>query len=458
MRLVPIFAGSPNVVTLASRFVATVAGQHVSDTVIDEVAVMTRSLIGERTAATEGVSQQPDFAAVCAARIQPESSFDSGAVSYVRGDGGTEAGVSLEQVRYSVLGSLRAWRADMELDLGQPKQLAVLAMLLLNANALVPQTAIIDGVWGDEAPATVVNLVYTYVSRLRRILEPVRGPHDAYQLLVGEPSGYMLHVGPGQLDLEEFQNLLDQAKDRRAGGDLAGAVDAYTAALRLWNVSPLAGVPGPVAEAERSRLAELHSTVLEDRAEAILELGGHHELAGELLALAAEHPLRERTTALLMTALYQSGRQAEALEVYMNTRALLAEQLGIDPGPGLQQLHQRILAADPALAGSNGAGAEPGPGMPATVPHQLPADIPHFVGRAEQLRQLVTLLETATGAGGTAVIGAVDGMCGVGKSALAIHAAHQAADAGSFPDGQLYINLQGATPGLEPVDSLEALG
>jgi len=209
-----------------------------------------------------------------------------------------------------------------------------------------------------------------------------------------------------------------------------------------------------MADTERTRLAEVHVAAMEDRAEALLELGGHRELASELSALVAEYPLRERISVLLMTALYRSGRQAEALAVYTRTRTLLDEELGIDPGPELQQLHLRILAGDPGLTAATAVSPDAGP----PAPRQLPADIAHFAGRAVQLCQLTALLSTAAGAGGTAVTGAVDGMGGVGKSALAIHAAHQLTDAGDFPDGQLYVNLQGATPGLDPLDSLHALG
>jgi DNA-binding SARP family transcriptional activator/tetratricopeptide (TPR) repeat protein len=359
-----------------------------------------------------------------------------------------------DQLRYSVFGPVRAWRGDTELELGWPKQRAVLAMLLLNADRLVSQTAIIDGVWGEQAPASAVNLVHTYVSRLRRVLEPGQGPRTAGTLLARTPSGYMLRLGAGQLDLAELDLLLDRARQCRAARDLSGVAAAYDAALALCQAPPLAGIPGPVADTERARLAELHLTLVEGRAEALLELGGHHQLAGDLLALAAEHPLRERITALLMTALYHSGRQAEALSAYTRTRTLLAGELGIDPGPELQQLQLQILAGDPVPAGGNGAAAAAG--LP--VPRQLPADTPHFAGRAEHLRQLIAAMGAASGASGAVVISAIDGMGGVGKSALAIHGAHRLSDAGGFPDGQLYLNLQGDTPGLEPVDPLDALG
>jgi DNA-binding SARP family transcriptional activator len=358
-------------------------------------------------------------------------------------------GVSAEQVRYSVLGQVRAWLGDQELNLGWPKQRAVLTVLLLNANRLVTRGAIVDGVWGEHAPASAVNLVHTYVRGLRRVLEPGRGPHEAAALLTGARSGYVLRLDADQLDLDEFQAMLSQARAYRAAGDPGGAARAYTAALALWGGPPFAGIPGPRAGAERTRLAELHLAAVEDQADVMLELGGHGELTGELGALAAEHPLRERIRALQMTALYRCGRQAEALAVYTDTRKLLAEELGIDPGPELQRLHQRVLAGDPMLAKH----ARPGTGFP--VPRQLPSGPPHFVGRIAELRQLTALLNTTVDAGGTVVISAINGTAGIGKTALAVHWAHQVAD--RFPGGQLYVNLRGFDPTGAPVQPTEAL-
>jgi DNA-binding SARP family transcriptional activator len=362
--------------------------------------------------------------------------------------------VSEQQLRYSVLGPVRAWLGGVELRLGPPRQRAVLAMLLLNANRVVTLDAIADGVWGEAIPVTAVNVVHTYISRLRRILEPGRRQRETAHVLARAPSGYVLRADPGQLDLDEFHDLIRRARACRAAGDPAGAADAYTATLALWVAPALAGIPGPAAENERTRLAELRLTVLEEWAETLLEFGGHHRLSSELLALAAEYPLRERIQALLMTALYQSGRQAEALMVYTRTRTLLADELGIDPGPELQRLHLQILTGDAVLAASKGESLQPEP----SVPHQLPTDIPHFAGRAEQLRQITTSLEAASERGEKVAIAAIDGMGGVGKSVLAIHAAHQLTRAGRFPHGQLYLNLHGATPGLDPLEPLDAIG
>lgn len=356
-----------------------------------------------------------------------------------------------DQIRYSILGPARSWRGGDELDLGQPKQRAVLVTLLLSANRLVSQSAIVDGVWGERAPASAVNLVHTYVSRLRRVLDPGRPGRAAGHLLVGRGSGYMLRVGDGQLDLDDFGVLVGRARAYRHAADLAGAASEYTTALALWSGPPLAGIPGPLADTERTRLDELRLAVALERAEVMLELGGQDEVSGYLSALAAEYPLRERIVALLMTALCHSGRQAEALAVYTRTRALLAEELGIDPGPELQQLYQQILAGDAVAASVSGGGPE----SDAPVPRQLPAGAAHFVGRTAELRQLTALLDGASDTERRVVISTITGSAGIGKTALAVHWSHQLTD--RFPDGQLYINLRGFDPSGTPVHPGEAL-
>ena len=359
--------------------------------------------------------------------------------------------MSAELIRYAVLGPIRAWRGDKELDLEGPKQRAVLAALLLSANRVVPASAIVDGVWGEHAPTAAAHLVHTYVSRLRRVLEPGGGSRGPGRVLARSGSGYVLRLEPGQLDLDQFTARLRQARACRQAGDLAGAVDALTAALAALAGPPLAGVPGPLADSERTRLAELHWAAVEDRAGALLELGRHNELTGDLAALAAEHPLRERIWALLMTALYRAGRQAEALAAYDRARKLLAEELGIDPGPELQRLQQQILTRDAGLIAARRAGGGEG----TVVPRQLPAGSAHFVGRSAELSQLNASLAATCRSGGAVVICAIDGIAGIGKTTLAVHWAHQVTD--QFPGGQLYVNLRGFDPGRMPTEPAEAL-
>ena len=240
-------------------------------------------------------------------------------------------------------------------------------------------------------------------------------------------------------------------------------------ALGLWRGVAFAGVPGPFAETERARLAELRSGAAEERAEVLLALGRHEEVLPDLTALVANHPLRERMRGLLMIALYRSGRHAEALRLFQDGRRVLAEELGIDPGGELSRIYQQVLTRDPALnlvAGAAGAAdgrrirAEPAavgprPGVP--VPAQLPLDAQGFSGRRRELRELHALLPQAPPAdrGEAVPVVVVSGTPGVGKTALAVRFGRQVAR--HFPDGQLYISLRGVNPGVLPVQPGEVL-
>src|SRR5690606_16526961 len=228
------------------------------------------------------------------------------------------------------------------------------------------------------------------------------------------------------------------AEKARAAGDLCAARAGLDRALALWDGEALAGVPGPYAEAQRARLEEWRLQLLETRLDMDLEQGCHAEAVSELTALTAAHPLRERPRELLMLALYRSGRQAEALAVYADTRRLLADELGVDPRPGLQELQQRILRADPHLAEPSSPAPEPAPAP--VRPAQLPATVPDFTGRASFVRELGETLASAEGR--VMAVSALAGIGGVGKTTLAVHVAHRARSA--FPDGQLYVDLQGA--------------
>jgi DNA-binding SARP family transcriptional activator len=345
--------------------------------------------------------------------------------------------LAIRPVRVEVLGRVRAWRDGQELSLGPPRQRAVLAVLALRANHVVSRDEIVDAVWGDRPPASAVNGVHLYVSALRRVLADERPG----RLLAGSGPGYVLRLEPDRLDLAVAGGHLDRARRLAAAGDPAGAVREFDAALALWHGTPLAGIAGPFAEVERTRLTELRLTAVEDRAEAVLDLGRHRELVPELSTLAAEHPLRERMRAVLMTALYRSGRRSEALTVYAETRRLLGDELGVEPGPQLRDLYRTMLTDDGADA-------------PATdVPRQLPAAVRHFAGRAEELATLSRVADEA--GGGPVLISAIEGTAGVGKTALAVYWAHQVAH--RYPDGQLYVNLRGFDPGGAPASPGEAV-
>jgi DNA-binding SARP family transcriptional activator len=243
-----------------------------------------------------------------------------------------------QSLRISVLGPVRAWRGEAELMLGQPRQRAVLAVLAVHANKTVSREQLIDAVWGDQPPTNAAGGVHTYVAGLR-VIEPDRCPREAGQVLVGHGAGYRLRVDPALLDVNIFEQLLANARTLPADGWLARLLEA----LDLWQGVPFASVPGPFVETERIRLEQLRLAALEDLAAAKLRLGRHPEVAADLSALTREHPLRERLRALQMLALYRCGRQADALRVYVEVRRQLVDELGIEPGRELQQMHQDVL-------------------------------------------------------------------------------------------------------------------
>ncbi|MER6465549.1 BTAD domain-containing putative transcriptional regulator [Streptomyces sp. NPDC001288] len=334
-------------------------------------------------------------------------------------------------LRFSVLGPVRAWREGQPLSTGSPQQRALLAALLLREGRTATAAELIDALWGPEPPSQALAAVRTYASRLRKILDP--------GVLVSESGGYAVRgLGEGALDLAVVQELAGEAEKARGAGDLGRARELLGRALSRWDGEALAGVPGPYADAHRVRLDEWRLQLLESRLDMDLEQGCHAEAVSELTALTAAHPLRERLRELLMLALYRSGRQAEALAVYADTRRLLSEELGVDPRPGLRDLQQRILQADPALAEPSSPAAE----APAVLvrPAQLPATVPDFTGRTACAAELGEVLASAEGR--VMAVSALAGIGGVGKTTLAVHVAHQARSA--FPDGQLYVDLQGA--------------
>ncbi|MFF5534128.1 BTAD domain-containing putative transcriptional regulator [Streptomyces cinerochromogenes] len=349
-------------------------------------------------------------------------------------------------LRFGVLGPVRAWRGEEALQTGSPQQRALLAALLLREGRTATAAELIDALWGSEPPSQALAAVRTYASRLRKALNP--------GVLVSESGGYAVRgLGEGALDLAVAQDLAAEAEKARAAGDLGGARTLLNQALDLWDGEPLAGVPGPYAEAQRARLEEWRLVLLESRLDLDLEQGCHAEAVSELTALTAAHPLRERLRELLMLALYRSGRQAEALAVYADTRRLLAEELGVDPRPGLSDLQQRILQADPTLAEPSAPVTEPSAAP--VRPAQLPATVPDFTGRSSFVSELTEVLSSASEAEGRVMaVSALAGIGGVGKTTLAVHVAHRARSA--FPDGQLYVDLQGAGP--RPAEPETVLG
>jgi DNA-binding SARP family transcriptional activator len=364
-------------------------------------------------------------------------------------------------VEFGVLGPLQVNGGDVGLP---AKQRVLLAVLLLRANRVVPVDALIDAVWGDAPPPSARVTLQGYVKQLRRNLDPPAGK----RILTRSP-GYLIEVAAGELDLDLFTGLCDRARLAADRGEWAGAAGLLGDALALWRGDPLADVPSAMVQrAELPRLAELRMRAVESRVEAELRLGRQGELVAELRRLAGGQPLREGVHGQLMLALYRCGRQAEALEVFRDIDGRLRGELGIAAGPELQELHQRILAADPSLTISpdlavspdlpvsmppertgapSAAMPVPGPGL---VPGQLPPDTIDFTGREEQVKLLCDLLAATQNPGrrGAVVISAVAGMGGIGKTALAVHVAHRLRE--RFPDGQMYVSLGGATSPLQP--------
>ncbi|MFC5220328.1 AfsR/SARP family transcriptional regulator [Streptomyces coerulescens] len=352
-----------------------------------------------------------------------------------------------EHLRFAVLGPVRGWRGPDEVDLGPPKQRAVLATLLLGEGAQVSVQTLVDAVWGTESPGSALSSLRTYVYRLRQELGP--------PAILSAGDGYQIPTCPDSLDLTAFRHLVGRAEQARCDDDGKSAAGYLNDALAHWQGTALAGLRGEYVQAQRDRLERLRLSALEACFAVRLDLGEHTDIAGELAALVAEHPLDERFRELLMLALYRSGRQAEALMTYSEARSLLAEELGIDPGPELRTMYERILRADDALT------APPAPAHPPqqtprpTTPAQLPVDLPAFAGRAAELTEVDMMLDGDDGIPAHVGVAVITGMAGVGKSTFAVHWAHRVA--ARFPDGQLYINLRGFDPSGLPVSPDQAL-
>ena len=326
----------------------------------------------------------------------------------------------------------------------------MLATLLLQANRVVPADELAEYVWDGEPPPAAADTLRSYVMRLRRALGP------GTRIRTRSP-GYLIEADDRELDLLRFEA---RCRDGLAAARAARWPDAaalLSQALELWRGTPLQDVPSSsLRDRFVPRLNEMRESALEWRIEADLRLGTGDELVGELRSIIAATPLHERFHAQLMLALFRGGRQAEALDAYQRLRRALVEELGTEPGSDVQALHLRILAGDTALMLAAPPGGADGPGGPGLggreiraaghpVPRQLPPPPPYFVGRHPQLKQLDDLASSGTGV----VISVINGTAGAGKTALALHWAHQVAE--KFPDGQLHVDLRGFGSG-DPID------
>ncbi|OLR93629.1 AfsR/SARP family transcriptional regulator [Actinokineospora bangkokensis] len=353
-------------------------------------------------------------------------------------------------MRVQVLGAVRVWRDDHEVDevdVGTPGRRALLTLLALAGGRPVGLQALIGALWDDHPPRSAVNVVHTHVKHLRRVLEPARGARDPARVLVTSGGGYALRLPDDALDLARFRALVREGAAFRGAGQHREAVTRLAAALRLWCGPPGGGVlsahpavTAAVGEWQAAVLALGEAALAADDAPAAVPL---------LAAAAADAPLDEAVHALLIRAHHAAGDRSAAAAAYQRVRVRLAEELGLDPGDQLRAAHAAVLGGPPPAP----------PRSTSVVPAQLPAGCPAFVGRDAALRALDAAVDEPTG--GTAVV-TLDGTAGVGKTALALRWAHRVAD--RFPDGQLFVDLRGFGPGspLDPGDVLagfiEALG
>jgi len=294
-------------------------------------------------------------------------------------------------VEFRILGPLEIVGAGAAVTIGGGRERAVLALLVLSANRVVSAERLAMDLWGDRPPENPAHALRIHISRLRKVLREA----GAEGVVVTQPPGYVLTVDPAAVDALRFEALVARARDRAAGGHPAGAAATLREALGLWRGPALADVAdAPLARAEAARLEEARLAALEDRVEADLGCGRHGQLVAELDALTRAHPLRERLWAQRMTALYRAGRQAEALRAYQEVRAILGEQLGIEPGGTLQRLEGAILRHEPELDWHGPGGDDDKPGVqPAPLPvPPMPTLLTEigrlFVGRDAELKQL----------------------------------------------------------------------
>jgi DNA-binding SARP family transcriptional activator/tetratricopeptide (TPR) repeat protein len=337
-------------------------------------------------------------------------------------------------MRYRILGRLAVWDGHEWSQVSAAKWRSLLSILLINANSFVSADRLIDELWGGRSPDSAAKSLQVYVYRLRRAL----GAGSA--CLVTRPGGYELSVTGDEVDADRFAALVGQGRQALANRQPATAVRALTEALALWHGDALADVPPtPTVRAEAERLEERRLAAWEILADAKLADGRHAELVVDLRTLVAEQPLREPLWAKLMTALHRSGRRSDALAAYASARQILAEEMGLPPGSGLQQTYQLILTDD-------GTPPEPEPTAraAAVAAYQVPARVPDFVGRGTELGRVLRLLGADPPAGGPPATRTVvvAGKAGVGKTALAVQVAHLVGDA--FPDGQLFADLRTA--------------
>ncbi len=342
-------------------------------------------------------------------------------------------------MKFFVLGSLAIANDTGQFTPSAPKVREVLSLLLLRHNQLIASRDFIDELWGDKPPASAHSTLQTYVYKVRKLLAE-HSHTDAGDVLVTRQYGYEIIIPPETLDLCQFEQLMDKGISMLGRNDLEGGTETLSEALSLWRGSALADVSaGRLLSAYITALEEKRLRALELRLDADLQLGRHREVVSELRTLIWANPLHEEFHTKLMVALHRCDRRSEALQAYQHMREVLVEELGIDPSPASRQLHQALLSSDSSLDIPPSRAPISVGWSAVTPPAHLPPDIADFTGRAPELEQAVEwLVRPVSGPG----LVSITGMPGVGKTAFAVHAAHQIRK--HFPDGQFFVDLKGS--------------
>ncbi|MEV1175787.1 BTAD domain-containing putative transcriptional regulator [Nonomuraea sp. NPDC049784] len=351
---------------------------------------------------------------------------------------------------------MRAWRNGSELELGPPQQRALLALLLADAGRAVTLEEIVDVLWRRDPPASAVNIAQRYVGKLRRLLDPELPPRSEGTLLIRGGGGYRLEAAPDGVDLLVFRRSVEQARQADEAGEAELCVRLLVEALDLWRGPVAANVEVDVrTQPMFVALEREYVSAVRQAADVALRAGSAGRAVAAVQRAAEAYPLDESLQARLIRMLAAAGQQAAAFAVFHALRDRLAGELGVDPGPEVCAAHAAVLsesAAPPAQPAQPAQPARPVPGLPAVVPAQLPVDLATFTGRHDHVAEL---LELMPGVHQTVLIGAIGGMAGIGKTALAIHVAHRLTH--RFPDGQLYINLRGFDPSEEALAPADVL-
>ncbi|MEU6981870.1 BTAD domain-containing putative transcriptional regulator [Streptomyces sp. NPDC046324] len=360
------------------------------------------------------------------------------------------------RLRIDLLGQVGVRRGEEPLDIGPVRRQAVLAALVLRDGTLITRQQLLDDVWGAEPPGTGHRVLPSYVYPLRKALD-APGTGIAQSVIRGERGGYRFVPGAARTDVAELTGRAAESRRAKAAGTLDTALEHCARALDLFRGEPLAGLPGPFADAERQRLAQQRRVLHQERVECLVLLGRFADALDGLAAAALVQPYDEALAALRMRALYGSGRQAEALAFYRETRHRLLEELGLEPGEELRRVHQGVLRRDDALLLGDGVtrppAAGPAPARPRRPRVDLPGDTACLVGREAELALL-----TAPVPSGAVSVAAVDGTAGVGKTALVVRAGWTLH--GQYPDGCLFVDLRthdGAQESVGPQRALRRL-